>query len=359
VLRDRAIVCVVLSVIWLTVLPVGAEVNLYWQPAEQTVRVGDTVRIDLYAVSDTSDVAVVSAMEAIISYTPLQLEFLYISSDDAQYDWMYDGFPYNAPHDINKDLQDGLMQYVLFGQLGQPARIDSNGLLVSTFEFTAISPGLTYVTILESYLSLQTRIFDGIIPNYDIKGILGSAQITIIPQDALETIVEAKALDDETPVILASQVVTRTFDDYFYIEDQDRTSGIRVNYSNGQLPAEGTMPQVYGVIRSIDGERVIDADTVLEGCTATVPCPMMMNIRAITSGLSPEGLLIKTAGRVTSSSDGMIVISDGSGLELAVELHNVTAPQLDTFVALTGTLGHESFGPVLRVNKQADIQILD
>ena len=161
---------------------------------------------------------------------------------------------------------------------------------------------------------------------------------------------QARALPEQTVCELSGPVVTRSFDTFFYLEDLNRASGIRVNCATGwSPPAESTAPKVSGVLRVIDGERVIDQASVEPGGSGSV-LPLGMCGRAVACGLSPQGLLVRLWGRahVPSPGAGEFLVDDGSGRAVRVRLHGTAAPTDGAYIGITGVLGADSSGPVLR-----------
>jgi uncharacterized protein YdeI (BOF family) len=250
------------------------------------------------------------------------------------------------------------MMYTAWAQLGVPAMATRAGLLVTTLGFFARSPVCrTIVDIPPSFGGHAfTRVFDGTVPNTDITGRLTGAKVMIVPAGVLISVAEAKALSDDVGLELAGPIVTRRFESYFYMEDYDRTAGIRVNCDPAELPAEGATPTVSGTITTADGERVINASEVTAGCPMDIPGALGMSTRTARTGLSPVGLLVRAAGTVTSAGGGGFTLGDGSESDLTVELHAVSAPDVGTFVAVTGALGADLSGLILRVNSAADIR---
>lgn len=73
----------------------------------------------------------------------------------------------------------------------------------------------------------------------------------IMPME--RTFSEAKFLADESPVYLASATVTAVFDGFFYVQNDDRTCGIRVD---SRVPvSEGSKVDVAGYLQTVSGER--------------------------------------------------------------------------------------------------------
>ncbi len=342
-----------------------SAVNIEWRPGYQAVNAGDVLEVGLYAVSDNGDLHPISAMDVIMLCDTAYLSFQNLTPEGEQYDWFDDGFMSPSPDGLNNALGDGDMIYTALAQLGVPAQITARGMRVTTLVFEAQLPVCrTLISLPESYgTQAVTRVLDGTIPNLDVKGTLGSARIMIVPLGYLTSVAQAKQELDETYVELAGPIVTRSFASgtYFYVEDYNRTAGIRVNCDPLQLPAEGATPTIQGTIRTVNGERVIDSIdvTVGTGCLQEeIPGPFGLVVRAIHQNMLPQGLLVRVSGRVTSGGGNTFVLDDASPLGLTVELHSLSLPANGDFVAVTGTVGADAFGPVLRVNDSSDIQLI-
>ena len=341
-----------------------SAVNLEWRPSYVVAYEGDATEIGLYAVSDTAGGQMISAMDVIILTDPASLGFQSLTPVGESYDWFLDGFFSPSPDGINDALDDGDMRYTAWAQPGVPAPITEQGLLVTTLIFVAQSPACsTLVTIPDTYGTAATIVFDGAIPNFDVKGTLGSARIMVVPVGVLTSVAQAKQEPDETYIDLAGPIVTRAFSSgaYFYVEDYNRTAGIRVNCDPLQLPAEGATPTIQGTIRTVNGERVIDSTDVTVGAAClqeTIPAPFGLVARAIHQNMLPQGLLAKVSGRVTLAGGNTFVLDDGSPQGLTVELYLLSLPADGDFVAVTGAVGADAAGPVLRVNNSSDIQLI-
>lgn len=162
------------------------EVNLEWRPADQTVNVGDTVNIGLFAVADDPDLSQsMAAMDVIIFWDAMYLQLLGID-DTGGPGWLTSGFP-NDPYGLNEAIppQDGDGLYTAFAQFGDPVYATPEGALVTTFQFSALAETAgAALEILESAgLPLfETIVYSGDTPNLAITGTLGSALVTIVPE---------------------------------------------------------------------------------------------------------------------------------------------------------------------------------
>ncbi|OFX18243.1 MAG: hypothetical protein A2Z18_09305 [Armatimonadetes bacterium RBG_16_58_9] len=163
-----------------------ALVDLHWRPRQTSAIVGDKVVIGLYAVSDSPADQLLSAMDVIVRWDPAFLGDPTLG--EAKPYWLTDGFFINAPGEINKDLSDGNAMYTAWASFGKPVAATPEGLLCVEFEFTALAPvdpTFVYIdTVFGAYA--ETKVFDGTIPNHDIKGTLGSVQVTVqaVPEPA-------------------------------------------------------------------------------------------------------------------------------------------------------------------------------
>jgi len=343
-------------------------VDMTWRPAYQVVHEGDSVEVGIVLVNDSVNTQPISALDAIIFYDPDYLGFYDLVSAGAPYDWFLDGFFSPSTDGINDNIDDGDMLYTAYAQLGIPAYVTKSGLLVTTFRFFALQPACkTVIAMPPTYGTWgKTRVFDGTIPNIEVTGKLGQAVIKIVRSGVLTSVAEAKRLADGSPAFeLEGPIVTRTFDNFFYVEDFDRAAGIRVNCDPSKLPAEGAAPLIVGTIStSADGERVINAVNVGQGCPVPMPNALGMNVRATKIGLSSVGLLVCVSGRVAAvdPDGGGFTIRDGSflptGEEVTIKVKlycGTSAPELGKFVTVRGAMGIDSDGKVLRVGKQSDI----
>lgn len=93
----------------------------------------------------------------------------------------------------------------------------------------------------------------------------GSVNSTLLSFEANYTpdyrrISELKGRADGEPAALQAKTVTAVFAGYFYVEETDNSSGIRVNWPTP--PAEGSSVNVIGTMTTESGERAINAQTV-------------------------------------------------------------------------------------------------
>ena len=146
------------------------------------------------------------------------------------------------------------------------------------------------------------------------------------------SIFEAKISPDNTLVFCPSAIASAAFADFFYIEADDRSCGIRVEEPGHGL-SEGTRVDVAGrVWTNENGERYIDADTVESSGTGSV-VPLGMSNRSVGGadfgdppmgqsgvtdglGLSNIGLLVTTWGWVESvdAASSSFTLSDRSSV---------------------------------------------
>lgn len=146
---------------------------------------------------------------------------------------------------------------------------------------------------------------------------------------------DLKTMADNAPVRVTGKIVTAKFNGYFYIEEPDRSSGIRVT---GDANV-GDRVDVLGTMGTISGERVINATNIVQRSSGDELEPLGVNNRSCNVGLSAVGLRLTVWGRVVSvnSAGGFFVITDGSSPSLKVY---GSATEGD-YVSVTGVLGAE------------------
>lgn len=204
------------------------------------------------------------------------------------------------------------------------------------------------------------------------------------------SIPEAKKLADLSLVGLDPKTVTGVFGDHFYIEEADRSAGIRVQPFH--MPAVlwvGAILEVAGTMQTTaDGERVVNAATsTLTGAGGTEPLMLINRIIGGTdwnynagtgagqkgvlggSGLNNIGLLITTLGRVTHADTDYVYLDDGSALDddsgylgVKVLATSLDIPTENSYVNVTGISSCSKEGDdlhrLIRVRDQADIVVI-
>ncbi len=143
-----------------------------------------------------------------------------------------------------------------------------------------------------------------------------------------------KALPEGAMAEISGKVVSAAFDGFFYIEEQDRSSGIKVIGT----AAAGDVVTLKGRVVTLDGEETLDAISVSITGTGTIPVPLCMINRTAQTSLT-AGLYVTVWGHVLSvdAQSNTFTIGDGSpdGLKVA------GTPGDSQFVTVNGVLGAE------------------
>ncbi|MCL5104384.1 MAG: C10 family peptidase [Armatimonadetes bacterium] len=205
----------------------------------------------------------------------------------------------------------------------------------------------------------------------------------------------AKAKADGLSTACQGAVVTAVFGDWFYVEAQDRSAGILAHKIGHGLSTGITAYVIGDLATNPDGERYIEASTVVPGSAGSVP-PLGLNARALGGadwqwsvggtagqkgvkdgvGLNNIGLLVKLAGNVTyvDPAGAFGYVDDGSALNdgnalgaagapvkgaLVVLPAGISIPPAGTPVAVTGVSGIRTVNGAgvraLKVRTQDDI----
>lgn len=170
-----------------------------------------------------------------------------------------------------------------------------------------------------------------------------------------DNVASLKNLADGTTVGVSDKIVTGVYSGFFYIEDTNRVSGIKVISSANVVVNQ--LVDVAGTMATENSERCIDATNVATGAMSSIN-PLGISGKSMTcGGLSPVGLLIRTWGTVThyDSASGYCYIDDGSGASDGsgyVGVKVITGTLSGTideniFYKLTGVLGMSAGGCVI------------
>lgn len=181
-------------------------------------------------------------------------------------------------------------------------------------------------------------------------------------------VASVKELADGKNVELTGPVVTGVFDGFFYVEDENRSSGIKV-VSSETVTVGAKVKKVVGTVKTADGEKYIDAiDVQTLGVGEVAPVALNGKAFANPDGLSNIGLLMTIYGKVTAVSgdqtycyvdDGSAVSNEPDTTGIKVILPSTKKPLKDDYITAIGVSGMTPGGiPVLRIRSNDDLVIL-
>ena len=177
------------------------------------------------------------------------------------------------------------------------------------------------------------------------------------------TIAAAKLLADRTFISVSGKIATSTegdFSGFFYLEESNRSNGIRVAFPIGAISGLVRGKSVVTVLGSMAmasaGERQIKACViVITSTNALAIGPLGMNNRNLGggnlgipplgqygvkdgSGLNNVGLLVTTWGRVSYVDDVYMIISDGSnsGVRVSTAQLAIPLPEPNDYISVIG-----------------------
>jgi len=164
--------------------------------------------------------------------------------------------------------------------------------------------GLTY------YVSVKARN-----PSQRWSDIGVSNPVTVVAEAQIGTIGALKMGNNGDSVSLTGKTVTGVFPDCFFVEETDRTSGIRCIQASSGLQT-GDLVDINGTLNKNDGEWVISSATHVPAGSSTPLKPLGISGRAVKATRpDPLGLEVTIWGRVTAVGDGYCVIDDGSNIQ--------------------------------------------
>lgn len=178
-----------------------------------------------------------------------------------------------------------------------------------------------------------------------------------VPEEIAE-LTGAKSFGDGKLVHATGKIATTDGSDFtghFYIEEQNRSSGIRVVATTitGTLARGKTIEVTGKMATTAAGERYIDQATVVASGTPSLLGPLGMINKTMGglnvgnpplgqygvpggSGMNNIGLLVRAWGNVTSFGNGYVIIDDGSGVSLRVDTTAAPTTPTSGYVTVTG-----------------------
>lgn len=167
----------------------GASINLELRPSFQSTFVGNTVSMDLYAVSDTALPQTLAAVEVILNWNVTYLSLIGADMTGSPMGFS-PGFAVDNPYGLNNSLTDGDAKWVGLAAFGPPVAATAAGTFITSFDFLALAPTAptTLIDILASDMPNAgggigdtTKVYDGVIPNFTVTGTLtgGVVQINV------------------------------------------------------------------------------------------------------------------------------------------------------------------------------------
>lgn len=186
-----------------------------------------------------------------------------------------------------------------------------------------------------------------------------AATSTVIAAIPVATIVEAKDYPDNTIISISGKHVAARSALAYWIEESDRTSGIKVNSSS--VPEPGSLADVIGKLVTVAGERYLDPISEHIGNLSLAPKPIGMLQPALggsalndytpgvegAAGPNNIGLLVRIWGKVTAVGDTYYYVDDGSAVKDGTQtndepnvgvriLSTAGNNQVNDYVSLTG-----------------------
>ncbi|MEN6372381.1 MAG: right-handed parallel beta-helix repeat-containing protein [Armatimonadota bacterium] len=197
--------------------------------------------------------------------------------------------------------------------------------------------------------------------------------------------INAKNTKDTAYVLAANMVVSSVYSDFYYVQDINRTYGIRVNQLKGTLPQVNQIISVNGVLgTTTDGERCLLSYETPSVTGQETPKPLMITCKYIgggdysydsaaktgqkgvkgSFGLNNIGLLVTVCGTVADidTTNKKLYINDGSAT-VAVYYGSITLPSdvvKGAMVKATGAcscyrLDNENLSPLILLKDSNNI----
>ncbi|MCC6484367.1 MAG: hypothetical protein IT209_05910 [Armatimonadetes bacterium] len=173
----------------------------------------------------------------------------------------------------------------------------------------------------------------------------------------LSSIGAAAQLPDGESVSLSGLVVTENFGAFFYVEQADRSAGIKVASPAALVP--GDVVSIKAELATVDAERSLVNPVITRTGHAQPPLPLGATPMTIAGGALPlTGLRVRTWGVAGETVADEFTVSDG-GRSLTISAPALPKPAPGQFVVVTGVAGARSASgaplPLVRVRQASEI----
>jgi hypothetical protein len=191
--------------------------------------------------------------------------------------------------------------------------------------------------------------------------------------EAMTTIGKGKISHCNGNIIKTAGTITAVFTDCLYLEDNNRTAGIKLIKPLQTIFAEGQKLSISGIMGEKDLTRQID-NLIYALHTGIALNPLLMQNNSIagadssgqkgarSSGVNNVGLLIKTYGGVVAANQYYLWISDGSSPK-PLKIYTNQSVKTGSLITATGIVSIETDGdhliPTLLTRYPGDIQIIN
>lgn len=255
----------------------------------------------------------------------------------------------------------------------EPGETDVVGWSDVGFSLQMEHTGLTLTNGQQYYVNVRVTNGAG------LQTVASSGPTRAVKQPA--TIADALELANDTWLVLQHKMVSGSSGDYRWIEEMDRTAGLRLETT---IPlSEPQKITVMGQLVTPVYTRQVAVETIELETGGTKVDPVGMSNKAVGGGdrnaltpgvaggvgLNNVGLLVTTCGMVTAAEAGFFYIDDGSALDdgtshkgIRVKSEGLSNPDVDTFAIVTGLVEAAQLvesGPSVRLivpRRQADIR---
>lgn len=253
------------------------------------------------------------------------------------------------------------------------ANTDPNcGVSIDANDFVDIYPAINWT----GYSEVTIRATDE-------GGLWAEETFRIVVANPASTIGLARKLADGEWVSLTGKITTARFTNYYYVEEPNRTSGIRVSTTSGYPPgyeitvagplstsyAERQITPYYQKLTN-EGVWVQPLEIRNDWLGGASPNPFTPAVPQGGIGAYNVGLLVRTTGRVIEHAGNRFFISDGGSIVdntsgvpsvLVDSVPSGYKPPVGSYVSITGISGASTLGGIpmriLRPRSEEDIVV--
>ncbi|MDH7602215.1 MAG: hypothetical protein QHI38_08725 [Armatimonadota bacterium] len=158
---------------------------------------------------------------------------------------------------------------------------------------------------------------------------------------------------------LKDKVVSRVFPGFFYVQDETRTGGVRVESSRAVAP--GNRVCIHGSVCSIGNEKALNPRYLIVQESDEAPKPIGVTSRELwcSSGLDVYGLLVRCVCTVKEKQEGGVyLLVDDAGKTIKAQTYGFELPSEGTRVAINAVASQSEGAPLLLIASTSDVEVI-
>lgn len=159
---------------------------------------------------------------------------------------------------------------------------------------------------------------------------------------------------------LVGKVVSRAYPGFFYVQDETRTGGVRIDSTRDVSP--GNRICIHGQVGNINNEKTLNPRYLIIQNTGEAPRPIGVTSRELwcSNGLDVYGLLVRCVCVVKEyQGDGSYLLTDDAGKTIKAQTYGFNLPENGTRVMVNAVVAQSEGVPLLLIASASDVEVIN